>query len=255
MTHDLTLTTRSASQTVPAGVIAPARWLFGRLVNIGKWFVAIVLLSFLLVPVLVNAFGGSLQLSIWEMFATNGPGWFSLAMGATLVANYLTVMVAQGVTRGRFALAAALAIAAFAVLLALFVWLGYGLESFYFQRFQWQHDLLGEHLFSELSQGLLVTVEYSLRHVLFALVGMIVGYGYYRFGGVWGTFLLPFTLVVPLAIGITILGLPGLTVVFTFGGISGVTPVGAGLVVAYFVVLLSVCRYLLMTLAIKTKVG
>lgn len=255
MTRDLAMTARSAAPAAPAGVVAPARWLFGRLVSIGKWFVAIALLSFLLVPPLINAFGGSLALSIWEMFATNGPGWFSLAMGATLVANYLTVIVAQGVTRGRFALASTLAIAAFAMLLALFVWLGYGLESIYFQRFQWPHALLGEHLFTDVSQGLLVIAEYTVRHILFALVGMIVGYGYYRVGGVWGTFLLPVTLVLPLAIGVIILGLPGLTAVFTLGGISGARPTGVGLLVPYFVVLVAMGRYLLMTVPMKNKTG
>jgi hypothetical protein len=235
--------------------VLTARWLFGRLVTIGKWFIAIAAVGFLLVPPLVNAFGGHLEISIWEMFATNGPGWFALAMGATLVANYLTVVVAQGVTRGRFALASALAIVVFAVLLAVFVWLGYVLETTYFRQFEWTHALLGEHLFTDVSQALLVTVEYTARHILFAFVGLIVGYGYYRVGGVWGTILLPLTMVVPLAAGILLLGLPGMIALFTFGGIVGATPTGIGLLVPYFVVLLVVGRYLLTTVPIRTKTG
>lgn len=255
MTNNLALTARSIGTVSAAGALPTARWLFGRLVNIGKWFVAIVLVAFILVPPLINALGGRLELSVWEMFATNGPGWFSLAMGATLVANYLTVVVAQGVTRGRFALASALAIALFAALLAVVVWFGYALESFYFDRFQWPYALVGEHLFTAVPQGFLVIVEYAVRHILFALVGMVIGYGYYRVGGVWGTILLPLTLVVPLAAGIVILGLPGFTALLSFGGISGATPSGTLLALPYFVVLLVVCRYLLSTVPIRAKTG
>lgn len=255
MTSHLATPTRPTGTPTASTVTPTARWLFGRLVNIGKWFAAIVSIVFVLVPPLINALGGRLEFSIWEMFSTNGAGWFALAMGATLVANYLTVVVAQGVTRGGFALAAGLAITALSLLLALFIWLGYLLESGYFGLFQWQHALLGQHLFTDVGQGLLVLAEYAVRHVLFALVGMIVGYGYYRFGGVWGTALLPLTLVVPLAAGVAILGLPGLTAVLTLGGVAGATPLGTALSLPYFVLLLIIARYLLTTLAVKTKVG
>ncbi|HET8986680.1 MAG TPA: hypothetical protein VFN03_13070 [Trueperaceae bacterium] len=255
MTRDLTISARPTASASAARLVTTARWLFGRLVNIGKWFVAIAAVGFVLVPPLVNAFGGRLEISIWEMFATNGPGWFSLAMGATLVANYLTVVVAQGVTRGRYALASALAIVVFAALLAVFVWLGYVLEATYFRQFEWTHALLGEHLFTNVSQVLQVTVEYAARHTLFAFVGLIVGYGYYRVGGVWGTILLPLTLVLPLAAGIVILGLPGMTALLTFGGIVGATPTGALLLLPYFVLLIIAGRYLLSTVPIRTKTG
>jgi hypothetical protein len=255
MTRDLAVSPRHTAATTSAGVVPTARWLFWRLFNIGRWFMAIVAVAFLLVPPFVNALGGRLETSIWEMFATNGPGWFSLAMGATLVANYLTVVVAQGVTRGRFVLASALAIVVFACLLAVFVWLGYLLEAAYFRQFAWTHALLGDHLFTDASQALLVIAEYAARHALFALVGLIVGYGYYRVGGVWGTFLLPFTLVVPMAAGVAILGLPGMTALLTFGGIVGATPAGVGLSVPYFALLVLVGRYLLSTVPIRTKTG
>lgn len=230
-------------------------WLFGRLFNIGKWFIGIVTILFVIVPPLINALGGRLELSIWEQFSTNGPGWFALAMGATVVSNYLTVVVAQGVTRARFAIAAGLAVASLSLLLALFIWCGYLLEYGYFQLFQWQHALVGQHLFTDVWQGHLVVAEYAVRNTLFALVGMIIGYGYYRVGGMWGTALLPLTLAVPLAAGLTILGLPGLTAVLTFGGVTGMTPMGAVTVLPYLALLLLIARFLLTTLPIKTKVG
>jgi len=171
-----------------------------------------------------------------------------------------TLMIGQTLWTEFFAnhdwpVASALAIVVFACLLAVFVWLGYLLEAAYFRQFAWTHALLGDHLFTDASQALLVIAEYAARHALFALVGLIVGYGYYRVGGVWGTFLLPFTLVVPLAAGVAILGLPGMTALLTFGGIVGATPTGVGLSVPYFALLVLVGRYLLSTVPIRTKTG
>lgn len=254
--------TASIDQAPPAGsvrptdLIAPARWLLGRQLAITRWFIGLVaFVMFALAQPLIARFGGELGFSLWENFAANGPGWFLLAMGATAASQYLPVLVAQGVTRGRFAVAAALALAAGAVVLGVMVALGFMVEAWLYARSGWEYNLLQGHLFDSYSQLPIVVAEYAVRFLLFGVVGLLIGYGYYRVGGWWGTLLLLFTLIVPLAFGIILLSQEVTAFNSGWQVLGEVTATGLGLTLLYTLVLVVVARALLATVPIRTKVG
>lgn len=124
-----------------------------------------------------------------------------LAMGAIAVSSYLPMFIAQGQTRGRFVLANTLSLAALAVLLAIFIAVGYLVEGLIVGQPDWSQMLTGDHLFTSPAQVHLVILQYFAHIMLYGIVGLLVGYGFYRAGGWWGTALLLVTAVLPLVIG------------------------------------------------------
>jgi len=246
----------AAGGVQPTDVFAPARWLLARHLNIIKWFLGLVAFAmFALGQPLIARFGGELGFSLWENFAANGPGWFLLGMGAAAASQYLPVLVAQGVTRGRFAVATALALAAGAVVLGVVIALGFLVEGWLYARSGWEYELHQGHIFDSLTQVPLVVAEYSVRFLLFGVVGMLIGYGYYRLGGWWGTLLLLFTGVVPLAFGIILLNQQFGAFNFGWQVVGATTATGTGLALLYTGGLVVVARALLATLPIRTKIG
>ena len=243
----------------PNNLLAPARWLTARHLDKALWFTGIVVVIF---GVVLTAIGADISFSLWENFVSSGPAWFTLAMGATAVTSFLPVLVAQGQTRGRFVAAAALALAALAVLLSIFVLVGYGAESLLNERLGWSMALVGEHTFDSRSQIFLVFSEYFVRYLLFGLVGILAGYGFYRAGGWWGTLLLLLTAALPLGLGNILLvqefeiirqGFASMT--FVWVGLTTATVAGLGLTLAFELVLFFVCYALLRTVPIRTKLN
>lgn len=243
----------------PSNVMAPARWLAARQLDKAVWFMGIVVLIF---GVALSAIGADIPFSLWENFIASGPAWFTLAMGATVVTSYLPVVVAQGQTRGRFVMAATLALAALSAILSLFVLLGFGVESLLNTRLGWQMALLGDHTFDVRSQIVLVFAEYFVRYLLFGLVGILAGYGFYRVGGWWGTLLLLVTVVLPLGLGNILLvqefeivrqGFASMN--FVWVGVTTATIAGLGLTLVFEVLLFFACYLLLKTVPLRSKVA
>lgn len=241
----------------PLSVLAPARWLAARQLDKAVWFMAIVAVVF---GVALSAIGADIPFSLWENFVASGPAWFTLAMGATAVSSYLAVVVAQGQTRGRFVAAATMALAALAAVLSLLVLLGFGVESMLNTRLGWQMALVGDHTFDARSDVLLVFAEYFVRYLLFGLVGILAGYGFYRVGGWWGTLLLLVTAVLPLGLG-NILMVQEFEIVrqgfasmnFVWVGVTTATSAGLGLTLVFEALLFMVCYLLLKTVPIRSK--
>lgn len=254
----LDLSTQSAPDRA-GSILAPARWLAARQLDKAVWFMAIVALVF---AVALTAIGADIPFSLWENFVASGPAWFTLAMGATAVSSYLSVLVAQGQTRGRFVAAATLAIAALAAVLSLFALLGFGVESLLNVGFGWQLALVGDHTFAARSDVLLIFAEYFVRYLLFGLVGILAGYGFYRAGGWWGTLLLLVTAVLPLGLG-NILLVQELEIVrqgfasmnFVWVGATTATIAGLGLTLVFEVLLFLACYLLLKTVPLRSKLA
>lgn len=245
----------ASRETRPTDVLAPARWLLGKQLAITRWFIGLVaFVMFALAQPLIARAGGDLGFSLWENFAANGPGWFLLAMGATAV-GYLPVLVAQGVTRRRFAEASAIALAAGALILGAMIAVGYFVEAWLYARSGWEYGLLQVHVFDDYRQVILVTAEYAVRYLQFGVVGLIVGTGYYRLGGWWGTLLLIFTLIVPLALGLVLLSQELTAFDFGWPMLGEVTATGLGLTLLYSVALAFIARALLATVPLRTKVS
>ena len=245
-----------------SGVIPVARWLLGRQLEIVQWFLGLVVLVFGVAYPAIGRSGGELPLSIWESFAANGPGWFALAMGATAVTTYLPMIIANGMTRARFTASAALALAGCATLLAVVIAAGFNYESYMYRLYGWHHALNGSHVFASSSQVLLIVAEYAVRYLLFGLVGLLAGYGYYRVGGWWGTALLPVTVVLPLGVGAYLLdfqlvwtteqtGL--LTRTGTALGFGAGNAAGLVLALVFCALLVFVTRAIMSTVPIRSK--
>lgn len=241
----------------PINLLAPARWLAARQLYKALWFTGIVAVIF---GVALTAIGADIPFSLWENFVSSGPAWFTLAMGATAVSSYLPVMVAQGQARGRFVAAATLALVALAAVLSLLALAGFGVESLLNERLGWSMALVGDHTFDTRSQVFLVFSEYFVRYLLFGLVGILAGYGFYRFGGWWGTLLLLFTAALPLGLGNILLvqefaiirqGFASMT--FVWVGLTTATVAGIGLTIVFELLLFFVGYVLLKTVPIRTQ--
>lgn len=245
------------------GLLGPSRWLLNRQLQIVWWFLGLVVLVFTFAYPLIGRAGGDLPFSIWESFAANGPGWFLLAMGSTAVTTYLPMLVANGLTRARFTLAAAIALAACALLLAAFVAAGFLYETYMFERLGWAHTLNGNHLFVSTSQVHLVVAEYAVRYLLFGLAGLLAGYAFYRVGGWWGTALLLFTVALPLGVGNALFDLQIGASAFSWSetgmrtviglGVGAASGVGLALAFGFAIVLVAVSRALIATVPIRSK--
>lgn len=262
MTASLERTTTHTEGRRP-GLVPVARWLLQRQLAIVWWFLGLVVVVFGVAYPTIGRAGGDLPLSIWESFAANGPGWFVLAMGATAVTTYFPMVVANGMTRARFTYSAALAVAGCAAVLAVAIAVGFAYESSMYRVYGWEHVLNGDHLFTSTSQAHLIVAEYAVRYLLFGLVGLLAGYGFYRFGGWWGTALLLFTVVLPLGLGAALLDLRpakgilewpdvGLRIATSLGMGAG-SAAGLGLALVLEMILLLVTRALIATLPIRSK--
>lgn len=175
-------------------------WLLGRLGLALPWFVPIVFLIQSSLYILIDGFGGSLSISLWEGIAANAQFWFVFAMGTSLTYSYLPVHVAHGGTRRSFVTATTLAIIVGALLLALTMPIGYLLESLIYDRYDWVQAFRGEHLFENWRQIGPLLLEYGLRYAFAGVLGTMVAGTYYRLGNIWATVLLPVTVLLPLAL-------------------------------------------------------
>lgn len=253
----------ASSEVRQPGLLAPARWLLNRHLGILWWFLGMVVLVFGFAYPAIGRSGATLPFSIWETFAANGPGWLILAMGATAVTTYLPMLVANGLTRGRFTLVATLALAGCALILAAVIAAGFVYESYMFGRSGWPHTLNGDHLFPTTSHVHLVVVEYAVRYLSYGLAGLLAGYGFYRAGGWWGTALLPFTVIVPLGVSSALFDLRVGGGAFSWAeagqrtalglGVGGASGTGLALASAFAIVLLVVTMRLMSRLPIRSK--
>ncbi|MGC5617450.1 hypothetical protein [Georgenia sp. Z1491] len=198
---DPTLTTPTTVSTVgrrarPQWVRAAASMLSVHGV-VGAWFWVGAVVLVTLATLVVDRFT-TVRVSILQ-YASYAMLWFPFSI-AVVVAAVLTVYVANGMTRRSFirgALASSVVVA-----------LGYGLvmallllvEGWIYGALGWAHGAMGTDddgiVEGIWESGLLAPWGVATLMVLAGLVsGLAVGAGYYRFGGLRGTVLLPFALL------------------------------------------------------------
>ncbi len=237
----------------PAAMTTVAGWLLTRNLIILAWFAGIAVATIFLIALPVfQRFLSEVDSSLWEAFATTGPAWFVLGLGA-MAGQYLPVLVAQGVTRRRFVLAAGLALAATALVVGVLIAAGYLAEAQLFRRFDLAHTLRGEHLFGSISQYPLVVLESAVRSLHFGLVGLLIGLAYYRYGTWLGTALLPLTAFLPISIGLALLSLDPAAVATSWQNLRGASGVGPLLLLGFELLLFVVCAWFASSLPLRTK--
>ncbi len=251
--------TTSAHGIAPAsGVAAPvmrtARWLSRRLMVTFAWFAGLVaLVAAVVAPPVISRYQLDIGFSVWEIFSGNAPAWFLFATGISCV-QYLPVLVAQGVTRTNHARATILALALTSLALVAMVLLGFAAESLLYSRLGITPELIGVHSFTTPAQAHLVILEYWTHGMLFALVGLLTGYSYYRFHGLVATALLPITTIIPLGLGVSLLAMDTNTLTHTWGwGPHAATTIGVGVLLLFEAALAVLCTKVAHSLPIRTK--
>lgn len=159
---------------------------------VGYW--AVMLVVFFAIGVVFQLATGRLNQSMWD-YGTQSPKYFSMAMGITLTPAYLTLLIAQGVTRRMFSVAASIYIAAAAIATAGLWVLVYQAEHLIYSSQGWSQALQNPHLFGDTSQRDLIFTEFFLLILSHEAAGWLLGITFYRFGFWRGVLLLPLALI------------------------------------------------------------
>lgn len=168
-----------------------AAWMLGFQAVLGAWFWLIAVVG-VTVAILVIGRIASVEVSIMQ-FAAQGATWFPFALAVILATTQLGVHVANGMTRRSFTRAALVTCTISAIGYALVMVLAIRAEAALYARTGWPHvvgsddSAIWENSFGPSLLG------YGLVFLGAQVSGLLVGIGYYRFGGWWGTLLLPLT--------------------------------------------------------------
>jgi hypothetical protein len=184
------MSTDTARRPTRSSVRTTASWLLRMNVVLAAWFwgMAIVLVTGALV--VVNEVG-EVNTSIMA-FARQGAIWFPFSVLIGIVAGYLPVHVAAGLTRRSLALGSLVTAAVMAV--------GYGtvftgllaVERTVYDAFGW-HWRFVEGLSPEDAGTLTLLVSSVMLFLVAYVSGLLVAISYQRGGGWWGTLALPLT--------------------------------------------------------------
>lgn len=250
MTNSYANPSSSSAPAAPATpVLTTARWLFGRLRTIFLWFAGMVaLVAGVIAPITLGRYIPELSFSVWELFAANAPAWLLFALGITCT-QYMSVLLAQGVTRTHHAVATVIALAGTALLVVGLLLVGYAIEPLIYAR-----ELQGTHIFTTPAQVHLVAAEYWTFGMLFGLVGVLTGYSYLKFHALLATALLPLTTAAPLGLGVLLIAADAAALRSTWGwGLNAATPAGVGLLTLFLIALVLACTYLARFIPVRTK--
>lgn len=132
---------------------------------------------------------GSTDISLWET-STNSTKGTMTALGVMLTPVYLPVMIAAGVTRRSFVVAATSAMASLAVGSSLLVTLGFVIERPIFEAAGIPETLQSDHLYANVSQLHLIFTEALLLQLAYGMSGFLIGLCFYRFGAIIGVLLI-----------------------------------------------------------------
>ncbi|TQL02824.1 hypothetical protein [Cellulomonas sp. SLBN-39] len=190
------MSTVAPSLPLPARVPSPARHALRMpltlTVTLGAWFWVVVLVGATVGTVVAARVAGSVDVAVIA-FARQGAIWFPFSLTIALVATYLRVHVAAGMTRRSFVRATLVA--------ALVVGTGHTVVMTVLVLAERAlHGALGwdARITDTLLPGPHATVGALLAElgpvlVLANLSGLLVGIVYLRTGGWWGTLALPLT--------------------------------------------------------------
>ncbi|MFC4556120.1 hypothetical protein [Georgenia faecalis] len=166
-------------------------WVLAVQLYLAAWFWLIAVAVVTVALIVIDRIG-TVTVSIMQ-FASEGATWFPFAIAIISATAQLSVHVANGMTRRSFIRAALVTSVVSGVVYALVMSLAMLAEGAVFARFGWPHVAGADDVAlwqSGFGPGLL---GYALLFVGAQVSGLLVGIGYYRYGGWWGTLLLPLT--------------------------------------------------------------
>ncbi|TDO49037.1 hypothetical protein EV643_1066 [Kribbella sp. VKM Ac-2527] len=191
----------ATTATLPRGVTSTSRltrvlraMVVGLLPMLGAYWLIMVFLVVVAIVSTAVIGGGPIRNSMWD-YGTQSPKYFSSAVGITLVPATLTLLIAQGITRRMFAVAASIFLVGAAACTATIWVLVYQLERGIYAWQGWSQVLENPHLFIRTSQAGLVCVEFFLMVLAHQASGWLISIGFYRFGFWKGLALLPIGLI------------------------------------------------------------
>ncbi|TDD13818.1 hypothetical protein E1218_33975 [Kribbella turkmenica] len=159
---------------------------------VGYWIVMVV--SFVAVGVGFKLATGGIEHSTWD-YGTQSPKYFSMALGITVTPAFFSLLIAQGVTRRMFSVAAGIYLTGAAVATAALWVLVYQVEHGLYDWRGWAQTLANPHLFGDTSQAGLIFAEFFLLILSHEAAGWLLGITFYRFGFWRGVALLPLAVV------------------------------------------------------------
>jgi hypothetical protein len=147
---------------------------------------------------------GDLESSVWQGGAAGWQRWVVLAAGVTLISTFAPMLLSNGVTRDRLALAGIVTGLALAALTALFATLGYLVEGVVFARNDVTHtwDAFGDRTGHAIGAAMLPTafVEYAIGVYAAYVTGWQVAIGFFRSDVVTGILKVPVAVLPLIAI-------------------------------------------------------
>jgi hypothetical protein len=155
---------------------------------VGYWLVMTV--SFLIGGLISQLIGGGLDHSIWD-YGTQSPKYFSSAIGITLAPALFNLLIAHGITRRMFSVAAGILLVGAAAATALLWVVAYQVERVIYDWAGLTQALANPHLFTRTTQAGLIFTEFFLLIVAHEAAGWLIGISFYRFGFWKGLLLLP----------------------------------------------------------------
>jgi len=159
---------------------------------VGYWIVMVV--AFVAVGIVIQLATGTVDHSMWD-YGTQSPKRFSMGLGITIIPAFFSLLIAQGVTRRMFSVAAGIYLTGAAVATALLWVLVYQIEHLLYSWQGWPEDLTNPHLFTSTSQVGLVFAEFFLLILSHEVAGWLLGITFYRYGLWRGILLLPLSLI------------------------------------------------------------
>jgi len=159
---------------------------------VGYWIVMLV--AFLLVGISVKAVTGGIDHSMWD-YGSQSPKYFSMAIGITITPAYLTLLIAQGITRRMMSVAVSIYLTGAAAATAVLWVLAYQIEHVIYTWQGWTQAFANPHLFTKTSQVGLIFAEFFLLIVSHEVAGWLLGITFVRFGLWRGLLLLPLSLI------------------------------------------------------------
>jgi hypothetical protein len=187
-------------QALPRGVTVTNRLRqVLRAMTVGLWpmltgYWAVMLVSFLAVGVVFKLATGGIDHSMWD-YGTQSPKYFSMAIGITIIPAFFSLLIAQGVTRRMFSVAAGIYLTGAAAATAALWVLAYQAEHVLYDWRGWEQALANPHLFAGTSQAGLIFTEFFLLILAHEVTGWLLGITFYRFGFWRGLLLLPLSLL------------------------------------------------------------
>ncbi|MFS0703871.1 hypothetical protein AB6N23_05045 [Cellulomonas sp. 179-A 9B4 NHS] len=161
------------------------------------WFWAIAVVGAVVATVVLAAVRDDVVTTVVGL-ARQGGIWVLFAQSIVLVAVYLRVHVAAGMTRRVFVRSSAVTAVGVGVLYGVVLTVLVLLEGVVHDALGWDTTVTDALLPGPHDSAAALLAEYVPMHVVASVTGLLVGSAYQRLGGWWGTLALPLTFL-PLA--------------------------------------------------------